>query len=222
MDNFNKMKLKQLVVDSDNPECSRYVLPPCIEPADVTRSMVENLLRDARSTKWTLQGFGMLRAYMRVVGRDVRLNVWDSRFAVPKVSTIHTHPWNFTSFVVAGKMYDTVYKEHADYCYPYYMRQDIKCGEGGGLLETPTRKRLYKMELLTVGTGCSYGHIATDIHESDAEIGTVTLNFRERVGDGEVASVYWPIGEHWVSAEPRPATHQEVDAICGMSLDRWF
>lgn len=66
------------------------------------RSVVQFILERAHAHDWTLQGLGMLRLYLP---GGCRLHVWDMEHARNVgASAIHTHPWDFTSWVIAGKI----------------------------------------------------------------------------------------------------------------------
>jgi hypothetical protein len=73
------------------------------------------------------------------------------------------------------------------------------------------------------GPGDVYQQMASEIHESQPEDGTVTIMERPKGPDfTEHAFVYWdidrgPIG--WVSAEPRRATHEQVFRASVLALD---
>lgn len=76
--------------------------------SDLVRPILADPLADGR--EWTIQGLGMLRTYL---GDDKtnRLHVWHSGAQVPDVTMMHTHPWAFTSIVLAGLVRDTEYYE---------------------------------------------------------------------------------------------------------------
>lgn len=198
--------------------------------------LVEQLLRnpDAQSSGWSVQGFGMLRTYFGPA-RDpkrFRLNLWDSRFAVPGVSTIHDHPWHFQSIIIAGAFCNVRYHINAGPRSAFdgpsgnsatHGYRVIKTGEDGGheLSEihyaelTPTRPELYK-------AGDEYNQASDEIHETIYSDGCVTLNERTRVGDGEHARVFWSLPGEWVDAKPRTATPEEVRAATSSCLAEWF
>src|SRR6185503_17239495 len=73
------------------------------------RRLVRDVLETPHDRIWTLQGFGMLRTYL---GDDMnmRLHVWDARHAAPNVSSIHNHPWGFTSLILSGEMENVLYQ----------------------------------------------------------------------------------------------------------------
>ncbi len=186
------------------------------------KSLVKEILKKAAWFKWSLQGFGMLRLHL---SDEVRLNVWDGRYRVPNVSMIHDHPWDFESLIVTGEL------RNVRLTRPISMRETmrglvmehavIKPGPGGGKLENKGNLVLCLCDEERYVAGQTYRQKAAEVHLSDPEDGTVTINKRERVGE-DLARVFWPYGKQWVSAEPRPATTDEVLDIVGASLARWF
>ncbi len=186
---------------------------------DTKKTLVCAILDHACDYEWTLQGFGMLRLYLDRQ-KVTRLHVWDSRFAVPGVSTMHTHPWNFVSLVVAGKMGNVLFRPNP--CGTPYQWQRIKCGEGGGLVGAPALVHMWQYQQNIYTEKSWYEQKADEVHVSHPQDGTVTLVEREFLEDADHAVVYWPDGTEWVSAEPRPATEAEVREICGTALQKWF
>lgn len=174
---------------------------------------------------WTVQGFGFLRTYFGPAGepKRFRLNLWDHRFSVPGVSTIHDHPWHFNSIIVGGAFCNQRYEMSTDYQSATHMFTTIKTGEGGGPIKTPPKLVILTPlapELYTPGD--TYHQEAWEIHETIFADGTVTLNERMPVADGEHARVFWPCGSEWVDAEPRPATREEVSDGVVYALREWF
>ena len=92
------------------------------------QELVRLILVNANKFEWTLQGFGMLRLHL---SGGVRLNIWDSRFRVPGVSTLHSHPWWFTSLIVSGSLANVRYMETIGGM--AFSSAEIKPGPGGGL-----------------------------------------------------------------------------------------
>lgn len=180
---------------------------------DIARATTKLLLDKWEYLDWSLQGFGMLRLYLP---GDVRLNIWDNRFAVPNVSLMHTHPWHFESLVVTGRLRNVRF--HSDPAGHLYSSALIKPGPGGGLLDHQVPVRLVEGPMEEYKAGDSYSQLAHEIHISYPENGTITLNQRVRVGD-DVAHVYWPHGEEWVSAEPRRASRSEAESIVDYALN---
>lgn len=173
---------------------------------------------------WSIQGLGMLR---KRLSPEVRLHVWDSRYRVPEVTMLHDHPWDFTSYVVAGWVeqyrYEVARSQPMDWFgYDAYMEGTIICGEGGGECAPPQLVYLKRGEKEIIPAGCSYDELAEEVHESLPEDGTVTLIFRRFKEDTETAHVYRQPDAEWVSAEPRQASAHEVGDILRGSLGAFF
>lgn len=180
------------------------------------QELVGYMLRDPLRYQWTAQGLGMLRVYLRP---EVRLHIWSESLMAPKVSSIHTHPWDFESYVVCGHMIDRNYKEQPQFKGDPYMRQKILCGEGGGLTEAPEFLALQALTTKGYGPGDLYTHRAKDIHNSTFMDGTVTLVTRTFKDDTDHAFVYWPATDVWGSAEPRLATSEEINRVTSQALE---
>lgn len=185
------------------------------------RALTRAILERPLSYEWSLQGFGMLR--LCLADGDLRLHIWDDRFAVPNVSPIHDHPWDFESLIVSGSLKNTrvVDSTAQGYGSPYLHTQ-IKCGPGGcalgevrqGLLCTPMPNGVR-----TFRPGDTYSQDADELHSTQALPGTVTIIRRTfSKADRDIANVWWKEGP-WVSAEPRPATQVEVLKITRTALD---
>lgn len=199
-------------------------IAPTMTAQDFIQEIVLDILRKPLEREWSLQGLGMLRTY---INPELRLHVWDPRFKFAEVSEMHTHPWNFHSIVIAGEVRNTRFVEVSDDDFlqnaGLVNRQQIFCGVGGGLCDeasSQVRLREQPSEIYTAGD--AYSQLADEIHVSTPEAGTVTLVHREVVGDADHAFVFWPVGEEWVTAEPRPATTAEIEAICSNALVTWF
>ena len=190
------------------------------------KPLVSSILQDERRS-WTVQGFGFLRTYFGPADapKKFRLNLWDSRFTVSGVSTIHDHPWDFKSVVVAGDFSNQRYHMRRSVggldLGPSHSFTTIKTGEGGGLEKSATEHcMLERQPTEHYHAGEAYYQRADEIHETYFADGAVTLN--ERIGDTEHARVFWPYGTDWVDALPRPATREEVFFAVNSSLERWF
>jgi hypothetical protein len=188
----------------------------------LTKLAIKQVLETAAAHPWSLQGMGMFRLYL---SKEVRLHVWDMRFTVEKVSTLHTHPWGFKSHVLSGVMVDRHFKKRdpatQDLDSPNYYEQRIVCGPGGGVAGDKEPVHLTLMASCVYTAGDEYTHVASDVHESVPKSGTVTLLERTFEADTEHAFVYFRMDREWVSAEPRDATPDEVAAMARMALDRW-
>ena len=202
---------------------------------ETTRLLVKGVLENADRFDWSIQGFGMLRMYL---SKEVRLHIWNPAFEVENVSTIHDHPWDFESEVVCGEIQNQRYvvlrREYdggmmEEPRQPIAIRYDgvpdthlcavIRCGTGGGIdkacnsgIPEPRALLPFGFPTLPVSTyraGQSYKQVASDVHETKAVAGTVTIVTRKFKADTEHARVFFPLGTEWVSAEPRRATPSE-------------
>lgn len=184
-----------------------------------TKDLVRTILKNPHGFDWSLQGFGMLRTYL---APEIRLHIWDGRFQVSDVTLMHTHPWNFHSLVVAGRVDNIRFLKDESGMGRTMMEQEIQCGVGGGVSADPVGTFLRKCEREMYYEGDTYTQKAHEIHMSLPQEGSVTIIEREFLDDTEHAYVYYERNSEWVSAEPRPAEPWEVGAICGSALLRWF
>lgn len=186
----------------------------------ITRDLVRTILLKANQYAWTVQGFGMLRLHL---SDSVRLNLWHRDFRVPNVSMMHTHPWDFDSLIVSGQIVNVRYNRQAlgpDDAFAFYSQGVIKPGPGGGLLEDRGTVNLIECYPEYYRAGDCYHQKHDEIHVSHPGNGTVTVNYRQRIGE-DTALVFWPYGTSWVSAEPRHATLDEVKRFVDAVLERW-
>ena len=167
---------------------------------------------------WTTMGFGMIRTYLDGDKRW-RLNVWDDRLQVPGVSTIHDHPWDFTSYIIAGALLNIVYftnDAEGDWTHEYHR---IKTGEGGAPVEAPLPALLRFSGSQLYRPGDKYYQPKEWVHETRYDRGTVTLNDRSPPTAEYTARVFWPAGTGWANAMPRPAAADEVERACKAALE---
>jgi hypothetical protein len=195
---------------------------------DVAFEALTQLVRDGvfahpERYSWSLQGMGMLRTYL---SKEIRLHIWDSRFRVKDVSDIHDHPWDFDSLVLHGVVYNTRYEVSESAVEPIanHWEGRIVCGPSptvkGAQDISAVRLRCQPDEVLLAGD--SYRMRADEVHRTTYEDGTVTVCRRYFTkADTERARVYWPFGQEWASAEPRPATSLEVYTICADARRKW-
>jgi hypothetical protein len=187
------------------------------------RRMAEARLRDWAAHSWTLQGFGMLRLHLP---DNHRLHIWDSRYRVPGVSDIHDHmQWGFKSTVIAGELLNQHYHEVAANWPGSIAFDSVTLKPGVGTHFKDEVRRVWLVQPTAARqrlvAGDSYRQAPREIHSSHPVDGTVTLMQKFPTGD-DSARVFWPAGGRWVSAEPRPATPEEVDSIVSYALRRWF
>ena len=130
-----------------------------------------------------------------------------------KVSAIHDHRWDFESLVLRGRVENRKYnvvKGEVN-----YVEGRVMCGPNPvhrGARDT-RGVCLQFQSRATYTRGDSYQMYSDELHSSHPEDGTITVCMRRSASKGDDALVYWPIGEDWVSAEPRIATPEEVKDI---------
>ncbi len=177
------------------------------------RSLVRFILENAGKFSWSLQGFGMLRLHLP---GETRLHVWDSRHAFANVSTIHDHlQWGLSSTIVSGRLVNHRFTEGLG---DPYMAVTLKPGENCHFKDAPSHTLLRRGVAEIYISGDTYAQEPNEIHESVPDIGTITLMRKYPTPDGDSARVFWPAGEKWGTAEPRPATTEEVTAITSHAL----
>lgn len=180
-----------------------------------TESQVRDVLDHPFEHAWTIQGLGMLRTYLDPWEVE-RLHIWDTGTAVEDVSTIHDHPWDFRSRIVAGEIRNQRFVIDGSELAAEFLTAKIRCGAGGGLISDPVPVRICSEGVERYGPGDQYSQRAPELHESFPSRGAVTVISREFRTDRDVATVCWRTGE-WVSAEPRPATRAEVEHFIGLA-----
>lgn len=176
------------------------------------RALVEMILKHPLGFDWSIQGFGMLRLYLRP---DLRLHVWDSSFRVKNVSDVHNHPWGFTSTIICGEMLNQRFRE--DPIGTAYNMATIRCGENACVMEEPRLVGLQAGPIESYVAGQSYSQTPEQLHRSTPTPGTVTLCQRRFTPNTEFASVAWQ-GDRWIDAAPRKATDDEILAFCEAAL----
>lgn len=181
---------------------------------------------------WSLQGFGMLRLYLDKA-KVTRLHVWttDAQDVVKDVTRIHTHPWNYTSHVLCGKIKNTRFKiwdSNVDLPQPQMKSPlhrgyevKIKCGEDAKEITDPLAVTLIEQPPEFLSQGSHYEQAFSEIHLSVPEHGAVTLVDRNCVTECPHDEAYVYVGADdkgkplsWVDAKPRPATKEEILRIC--------
>lgn len=188
----------------------------------IEKVLVKAILEHCESYEWSLQGMGLLRMHFGD-GSKYRLHIWDSRYRTPGVSMIHDHlQWNFESKIIAGHLTNQRYLEGPRLKgRGNYIKRTLKAGYGCEFVDDPKETFLSPLRAERYDEGSVYFQKGIEIHETDAEDGTVTFLKKEQLGN-ELARVFWKVGEEWGSAEPRPANSLEVSDITQNALKRWF
>ena len=181
------------------------------------KEVVRGVLEHPERYDWTLQGLGMLRMYFSPA---VRLHVWSPDHVTPGVTMAHSHPWDFESEVVAGCLRNIRLDE--DEGGVTFNAQVIKCGAGAYTVGEPELRRFSSGKPEIYRAGDRYQQRAEEIHYTLPDPGTVSIIQRYFGADRDHATILWPEGEEWVSAEPRPATPDEVRQITQTALEKWF
>lgn len=181
------------------------------------RNLVKTTLEraDLPGWTWTVQGLGMLRCY---TSNGDRITIWHEDLVYPGVTRVHDHPWDLESTVLSGDVYDHVYSLGGFRGSDVYTRYLITAGEGRP--SYPETVLLFKVATKVLSVGDTYRHAWSDVHSTSFSNGAVTYCRRSN-RQGQMARVYVPAGEEYGSAEPRPATPEEVDKYAGLALEGW-
>lgn len=163
------------------------------------------------SHKWEVQGFGMLRTYLDEA-QVFRLHIWSMVLQAHEVSTIHDHPWNFTSHVLSGQVNNRRYVPTQDLTRSCLVTREfqLKCGADAHTIGESRLSLLEPQPWENIKAGESYSQLAEEVHESFPFCGTVTVIQRTFTKPRDYARVFIKPGYSFVSAAPRPASAQEV------------
>jgi hypothetical protein len=168
---------------------------------------------------WSVQGFGVLRLYIRKIGR---LHLWDRALQYPGVSLVHNHSWDLRSTIVCGRIVNTRFEEtESAIGHPYHGRR-LLTGYQSRFVQNEFITTLLNQPREAYIAGDVYKQSAHEIHVTDPDDGTITLMERNEDTNGE-ANVYWPYGTEWGDAKPRPATADEIQstiAKCTAALEK--
>lgn len=188
----------------------------------LTKQLVKAVLKSPYALKWSAQGLGMLRTYL---SEEVRLHIWDKSLQIENVSPLHDHPWHFDSHVVVGEIRQHRFTLHTKIDKPDKSEWNlslIKCGAGACTLSDPVPVILRELPLEVFREGDDYRQHRNEIHQSTPVDGTVTLITRRFAVNRDAARVFWKGKGGFVSAEPRPASFEEVKRVTEKALDLWF
>lgn len=187
----------------------------------MTNYNINSILTNPHIHKWSLQGFGMLRMYL---SETERLHIWHSKFKTKDVTTIHGHPWDFTSNIIAGKIRNTIYSIVTEYDLrtTTFDEQTIICGPTGCDVG-PKRPVFLRVKSRSAYIrGESYSQKTNEIHDTSYVDGTITVVKRTFLEDTEHARVYIPVGEKRVDAKPREAAREEIECMTKFALEGYL
>lgn len=173
------------------------------------------VLDNAGAYDWSVQGFGMLRLYIRKIGR---LHIWDSALRYPNVSVVHNHSWDLTSMVLFGELRNTRFRVSDRYGVQMKM-QRLVTGYDTKMVTEENNVRLISENLEIYRPGQTYHQQAHEIHRTDALDSTVTLMLRNEDEQGQ-ADVYWPASGTWGTARPRRALEDEIRQTVKRALSK--
>ena len=171
-----------------------------------------DILKNPFNYEWEVQGLGMLRTYLN---KDTRFQIWNKDLIVDGVTDIHTHPWDFISVILQGKITNHIYKEYPEQVNKSkkYFRCLINTGEDAYVKEK-NEVYLLKCDKNTYTSGNFYIHKKHVPHKIKFKDGTITvLNKFNKNGEDKKSSeayTYVKNGKDWVSAMPRPAKEHEI------------
>ena len=171
----------------------------------------KHVMENPLEYSWELQGFGMLRTY---IDKDTRLQIWLKEFIVPNVTDIHTHPWDFESYIFQGEITNYCFSELPPITPEFnkgyeYDRCLILTGENAYVKER-TRVLIMEAYSFRYTKGDNYKHSKLIPHRIDFIDGTITVLTKENIHPNSLAYSYVKDDGEWVSAAPRIATDEEV------------
>jgi hypothetical protein len=197
----------------------------------IRRKVVLPILDKPFDHKWQVQGLGMLRTYL---DPNTRMHIWHSKLNYCADSGWHTHPWDFSSFIVAGSIQNKKYLKRVDGEFlgesepPFkangawtpFMEQQIICGPGGCAMSEPKLVYLFEAVNVQLYAGSTYAQRADEIHTTLPADGTISIITRKTVHEDGSANIYYPVGSTWSSAEARPAEDFEIILGVNTALKR--
>ena len=183
-----------------------------------------DILKNPFNYEWEVQGLGMMRTYLN---EDTRFQIWNKDLIVDGVTDIHTHPWDFISVILQGKITNHIYKEYPEQVNKSkkYFRCLINTGEDAYVKEK-NEVYLLKCDKKTYTSGNFYIHKKHIPHKITFKDGTITVLNKFNKNDescmeliplllcqdkkSSEAYTYVKDGNEWVSAMPRPAKDYEI------------
>lgn len=216
-----------------------YPNPEIISPAHL-----RSILSRPTDYRWRAHGIGMLRLNLSPDSTDWRINLWHPRLLNDGISTMHTHPWAFDSYILAGELTNKRFTRLSDkpagltinppgqaprmpWRYPMeqYWEGRIPCGAHApqdhefGIEGEPCKVWLQEERPEVYTHGAQYRQAPEEIHDTRAEPGTITIMHRTYYDPSGRASVFWPVGSPWGDAT-RETTEEDILVTCAAALEQ--
>ena len=180
--------------------------------------VVFQILDKAVEYEWTMQGFGLLRMYIK---DKARLHIWDDRLEYPNVSKIHNHSWDLKSTIISGRLFNIQYQKVDDSLNkPTHWHSRFVCGLNTKQLAEPEAVILKRGFSERYEPGQTYSQKAEEIHLTEADRGTITLMERQLDGAFGEADLFWSIDKEWGTAKPEIADKETIHKCCGFAMKR--
>jgi hypothetical protein len=162
---------------------------------------------------WTVHGGGVLR--LQIDG-GTSMHIWDGRLQLAGCS----NTWDRAqcTVVVSGLLFGDPYVEVRAGGEPYHTRAVRYDSDEGVIVGLATDLFLLRKKQNRYSAGEGYVQPPAEIHRISALSGTVVL-VEQAAALPEEERVFWPHGAKFVSAEPRPATREEIYEIGKFALD---
>ena len=168
------------------------------------RTITEPIGQHWSERVFAMQKLGVLRFQVPTDEHpDRALHLWNRDLKDRSASDIHSHPFDFSSIVLAGRIVNTQYEAVGRFKGPYFGWV-IRPGPN----VTVTDRKQYALLLHDVDTifaGSSYRMDASEIHHTAFEDGTVTVVTKRRGKLADEAMVF-DRNEEWGNAAPEFAT----------------
>ena len=180
--------------------------------------LFQGSINDPDFMKWYAVGLGLLNADIDDRGK-IRVHIWDSSLKVPNVSTAHTHPWNFTSYIVDGTLTNYLYAESLSGNNRQRRREQVFTRNG---IRTISEELVYlePYGFTSYPAGSCYSQNHADIHSTGYTDGTVTIvEMGERIQDW--AYEYFAAEGELKQGTLHRATPEEIRSVLGKILKRW-
>lgn len=171
------------------------------------------ILERAENWDWSVQGLGMLRLYIKNLGR---LHIWDESLMYPNVSRIHNHSWDLQSTVIVGALQNIIYVPDPN-GYTFW-RKKIVAGYNYQELSTDEQVRLIPTTNPVYFPGDIYAQKADEIHFTNPLELTVTIMERHKLAEDEITEVYYE--KEFGNAKSRPATAEEILRVTQRAVQR--